>query len=230
MQKNKKSATKKTQSKKPSLLKRIWNIICWPFRKIANLCRRIWNWICKINIIGLTNLTLLLAIIILFCMLIIDVTDCFATSGNKSNNIPCAEKNLKRRVVPRAVLPIKQNPNKNKVQSVSVVPVNKVEITEAKKQIAEHNNKFYGDIIVDNRGAAHLIKNGATINGNLFLQNMRKYVLPCDIRVNGNVFVRDVNQMQFCGDFVITGNIYVSPRSSFGPVPGTARLGGQVIL
>lgn len=228
MQKNKKSATKNTQNKKTSLLRRIWNIICWPFRKIANICRHIWNWICKINIIGLTNLTLLLAIIILFSMLIIDVTGCFAKSPEKHNNVNCTSQIAKRRVKPRAVLPIKQNTNK--VQSVSVAPVKKAEINAAKKQIAEHNNKFYGDTVINSRGAAHLVKNGATINGNLFLQNMRKYILPCDIRVNGNVFIRDVNQVQFCGDFVITGNIYVSPRSSFGPVPGTARLGGQVIL
>jgi hypothetical protein len=36
--------------------------------------------------------------------------------------------------------------------------------------------------------------------------------------------------LQFCGDFVVTGNIYVSPRSSFGPIPKTARIGGYVVL
>ena len=44
------------------------------------------------------------------------------------------------------------------------------------------------------------------------------------------MFVRDVNKLQFCGDFEITGNIYVTPTSSFGPIPRSARLGGQVIL
>lgn len=230
MQKNTKNKTtaKKAQAKKTTWIKRVWNIICWPFRKIANLCRRIWNWICKINIIGLTNLTLLLAIIILFSMLIIDVTGCFAKSDSATVNTPC--QTTKRRVKPRAFLPMKQNAKKNKVQVVSVAPAKEAEIEIAKKQVAEHNNKFWGDTVIDSRGAAALVKQGATINGNLFLQNMRKYVLPCDIRVNGHVFVRDVNLVQFCGDFVITGNIYVSPRSSFGPVPGTARLGGQVIL
>ena len=68
------------------------------------------------------------------------------------------------------------------------------------------------------------------VNGNLYLQDMHKYTLPCNIRVNGNVFLRDLGLLQFCGDFTITGNIYVSPRSSFGPIPRTARLGGRVIL
>ena len=89
---------------------------------------------------------------------------------------------------------------------------------------------MYGDIIIDNRGDAKLLNNGTEIDGNLYLQNMRKYVLPCNIKISGNMFIRDVSMLQFCGDFEITGNIYVSPRSSFGPIPSSARLGGQVIL
>ena len=100
----------------------------------------------------------------------------------------------------------------------------------AEKQTAKINNKMYGDVIIDSRGAAAMLQNGSEIDGNLYLENMRKYVLPCDIKITGNMFVRDVNMLQFCGDFEITGNIYVSPRSSFGPIPRTAHLGGQVIL
>ena len=76
----------------------------------------------------------------------------------------------------------------------------------------------------------NVVKNGAHIQGDLYIQDMRKYTLPCDIVIDGNLFLRDVNMLNFCGDFTVRGNIYVSPRSSFGPVPSTARIGGQVIL
>ncbi|MFQ6739611.1 MAG: hypothetical protein ACLRFJ_03015, partial [Alphaproteobacteria bacterium] len=75
-----------------------------------------------------------------------------------------------------------------------------------------------------------VIKNNTKIYGNLYLQNMRKYVLPCNVTVNGNIFLRDLNMLQFCGKFNVTGNIYVSPRSSFGPLPCDAHIGGQIIL
>ena len=99
-------------------------------------------------------------------------------------------------------------------------------------QIAKvrQENKIMGDVVIDSRGAATVIEHNTKIQGNLYLQNMRKYTLPCGVRINGNLFLRDVNTLQFCGEFTVTGNIYVSPRSSFGPIPATARLGGYVVL
>jgi hypothetical protein len=76
----------------------------------------------------------------------------------------------------------------------------------------------------------NVLPNGAHIRGDLYIQDLRKYTLPCDIVIDGNLFLRDVNLLNFCGDFTVRGNIYVSPRSSFGPVPSTARIGGQVLL
>lgn len=219
---------------------RVWNIICWPFRKIAQFCRWVWNWLCKINLIGLVNLTLLVAIIVLFSMLIIDVVGCnkktvvvMAKPVPVTAQVEVTDEPAPEKVVQRTIkLPIKQNAqaNKNKVTAVNVVPVKKEEVAIVKKQTATKNNQFWGDVIVDSRAAGAMIQNGAQVNGNLYLQNMRKYTLPCDIRINGNLFLRDVNMLQFCGDFIITGNIYVSPRSSFGPIPKTARLGGYVVL
>ncbi len=87
-----------------------------------------------------------------------------------------------------------------------------------------------GDVVVNGRGDGHMLTNDIRVQGNVYLQNMRKYVLPCNAYIDGHLFLRDVNMLQFCGDFVVTGNIYVSRRSSFGPIPSTARLGGQVIL
>ena len=75
-----------------------------------------------------------------------------------------------------------------------------------------------------------VLYNGVIIDGNLFLQNMRKYTLPCGVKINGNLFIRNVDKLSFCGDFTVMGNIYVNRQSSFGPVPQSARVMGRVIL
>lgn len=231
---------KATKSKRNGFWKRVWNIICWPFRKIAKLCRWLWNWLCRINLVGLVNLTLLVAIIVLFSMLVIDVIGCnrktvvvMAKDIPVTAQVEVTENSAPSEITQRnTVLPIKVNPktNKKEAPAVNVVPVKKSEVQIVKQQTATKNNQFWGDVIIDSRGAGAMLQNGAVVNGNLYLQNMRKYTLPCDIRINGNLFLRDVNMLQFCGDFIITGNIYVSPRSSFGPIPKTARLGGYVVL
>lgn len=241
VQKNKKNANKKNshkRAKRTSFWKRVWNIICWPFRMIAKLCRRFWKWLCGINIIAMVNLALLVAIIVLFAMLIIDIVGCrnqvviVAKPQVPEQQVTVTDASAPRTVKQRPVLPIKSNKvaNKNAEPTVSVVPVKSTQVQIAKNQTATKNNQFWGDVIIDNRAAGAMLQNNAMINGNLYIQNMRKYTLPCDIHIHGNLFLRDVNMLQFCGDFVITGNIYVSPRSSFGPIPKTARLGGHVIL
>jgi hypothetical protein len=76
-----------------------------------------------------------------------------------------------------------------------------------------------------------------TVNGNLILQNLRIYTLPCGTRIDGDLLLRNVHQLRFCvsdqaniQSFAIRGNIYVSSNSSFGPLPKNAHLGGQVIF
>ncbi|MFQ6703249.1 MAG: hypothetical protein ACLRFO_03560 [Alphaproteobacteria bacterium] len=236
--KSNKGKTARKNTKRKGFWARVWNIICWPFRMIAKLCKRFWNWLCGINLVAMVNLALLVAIIVLFSMLIIDVVGCrkqvviVAKAQNTPEQVVVTDASAPRNVRPRPVLPIKVNAqtNKKEAPSVNVTPVNRTEAKVARQQTAKHQNKFMGDVIIDSRGAGTMLKNGSQVNGNLYLQNMRKYTLPCDIRINGNLFLRDVNMLQFCGDFVITGNIYVSPRSSFGPIPKTARLGGHVVL
>ena len=235
-----KSATRRVQTKESKSKRfwtRVWNIICWPFRQLAKLCRKIWQWICGINLIGLANLALLIAIIVLFSMLIMDFIGCrrqdivvVAPTTPAVEQVTVTPKSA--RVVNRTVLPIKTNAQTRQKEqpSINVVPVNRAEVAIAKQQTATKDNTFWGDVIIDTRAAGAMLQNGATVNGNLYLQDMRKYTLPCGIRINGNLFLRDVNMLQFCGEFIITGNIYVSPRSSFGPIPKTARLGGNVIL
>ena len=99
---------------------------------------------------------------------------------------------------------------------------------EKAKQIKPYT--INGDTIIETAQEKQMLRHGAIINGNLYLQNMRKYVLPCNIKVNGNMFLRNVNMLQFCGKFDVSGNIYVNPTSSFGPLPSDAILGGQVVL
>ncbi len=229
-----KKTNRRSTSKRTSFWTRVWNVICWPFRKIAELCRRFWNWLCRVDFIAMLNLALLVAIIVLFGLLTIDVINCAKKPVVViAEPVPVtAPVENARNVKPRAAqtLPIKKDAQTNKfvAEPVNVVPVRKNPV--AIKQIAKQDKKFYGDVIIDSRGAASVLHSNAEVNGNLYLQNMRKYTLPCGIRIDGNLFLRDVNMLQFCGDFIITGNIYVSPRSSFGPIPKTARLGGQVIL
>ena len=71
-----KAALNKKTNKQDSVWKRIWNIICWSFKKAAQLLRLFWNWLCEINVVGLVNIALLVSIIVLFSMLILDATKC----------------------------------------------------------------------------------------------------------------------------------------------------------
>jgi hypothetical protein len=90
--------------------------------------------------------------------------------------------------------------------------------------------KIPGTLIVNGHGRKAKLSSMTTIGGDLILQNMRTFVLPCGTRVNGNLLLRNVRLLKFCGCFDIAGNIYVSSDSSFGPIPKDAHLGGQVIF
>ncbi|MCL2339049.1 MAG: hypothetical protein FWC51_03810 [Proteobacteria bacterium] len=93
------------------------------------------------------------------------------------------------------------------------------------------NVETVGDEIVDitRFGGPRLVSN-SVVHGNLYVQNAHFYTLPCNITIEGDLYIRNVGLLRFCGDFNIQGNIVVSANSSFGPIPPTARLGGQVIF
>ncbi len=156
----------------------------------------------------------------------------------KTTVLPSEANTEQRHVVARPVKPIKntlplpRNENTNELVNEPIVVAPAKPCQTEIKQIAkiEKQNKIMGDVVIDSRGSATVIEHNTKINGNVYLQNMRKYTLPCGVRINGNLFLRDVNTLQFCGEFTVTGNIYVSPRSSFGSIPSTARLGGYIIL
>lgn len=239
-----KKTSKKNNAKSSSRLwTKIKQIIAYPFLLVTKGARAFWNWVRCIDLIGLVNLTLLSAIIVLFSMLIVDLVNAnkktvviVAKQNIPEQNIPTPTlpnnnlNNTKTTLATTPALPIKREPETRKfvAKPVSVVAVKVCETTV--KQTAKVNNTMYGDVIIDSRGAGKMLKSGDVIKGNLYLQNMRKYILPCNTVIDGNLFLRDVNMLQFCGDFTVTGNIYVNPTSSFGPLPKTARVGGQIII
>ncbi len=236
------AAARKARRNEPKTTRaqRAWDIICRPFRAIARILRNLWIWIRSIDLIGLVNLTLLVAIIALFSMLIIDILNCRRTpvvvvaknpdivATGKQNTIP--NPNVRTISARPTTLPIARDNSTRKPMAKPINVRKEKKCPAAEKQIARVNKNIFGDTIIDSRDATYVLSDDIVVNGSLYLQNMRKYTLPCNITVRGNLFLRDVNMLQFCGDFTVTGNIYVSPRSSFGPIPSTARIGGQVVM
>ncbi len=199
-----------------------WNLCKAVWRFIVRICKTLWNWLKSIDIVGMVNLTLLVAIIVLFTGLILDI------SKDKPSifyNSAYAELNARdnRKVVQR-----KPNLKANSQSNVQITNASFKKVPASIKN--KTTQKLYGDIIVDNYPSTAILSNGVQIDGNLFIQNMRKYTLPCNTKIRGNMFIRNVGQLNFCGDFKIMGNIYVTPESSFGPIPHGARISGQVIL
>ena len=230
--------TKKSNKFKNALL-RVWNIICWPFKKIwAGLCW-LWNWIAGINLVALLNLALLVSIIVLFSLLIIDLRKS-ANATNVQQPVVQSVKTVAEPVAkpqpvvkPRKItsLPVKRDATRKPIaQPIRVAKIKQNPVAIKQVAVVVKTNTIMGDTVIDHHDMTTVLQNGAHVRGNLYIQDLRKYTLPCNIVIDGNLILRDVNMLNFCGDFTVRGNIYVSPRSSFGPVPSTARIGGQVIL
>jgi hypothetical protein len=189
----------------------IWNIISWPFKKIRDVARRI-DW-------GIfANIALLIAIIALFSWLIFDIVKCTrkTISVNRDAPVEIVDGNIttttgkylggKKITLPR---PAKTN---------TVRPENNAPIVRR------------GEITIDGTVVGEKLAVNTEVHGNLVLQNINRYTLPCGTHVRGNLIIRNVGLVRFCDDLVVTGDIYVSSRSSFGPIPRTARIDGQIIL
>ena len=215
-----------------AILSWFWDLLVW-------LLTSIWMWLCGINLIGLINLALMVAIIVLCSLLIISIMNnrksifFHNATATSVNTVPVETvqkttykdlENIDNKNIP---LPIRRDARGDMQRPINVAPAKPCDNPALRPQGDGH---IYGDVIIESRGERVMIKNGTRIRGNLYLQRMHKYVLPCNVVVEGNIFLRDVHMLQFCGPFTVTGNIYVSPRSSFGPIPYNARVGGQVIL
>ncbi len=219
--------------------------IKWLWRLICRICRAIWNWLKSIDIVGMVNLTLLVAIIVLFVSLISNFVCCKKLSQKVvANNVATTQiakgANVSdRKVVKRkytnasaTVLPIKVNSETNIRPQIRTIGVEKPEVVaELSIPAAELPQQVLsGDVIVERAPNSPILSNGVKIDGNLFIQNMRKYTLPCDAKINGHLFIRNVQKLSFCGKFKVNGNVYVNRESSFGAFPEGAKINGQIIL
>ena len=243
-EKMKRAARKNRKKTVWAFLKKVilfpWRVIKAIWRFIVRVCRAIWNWLKQINVVGMINLTLLVAIIVLFGCLISNVVCCnkYARVATKNANVTVSSDSYNsqnRKVVMRqnkTVLPVKSDAKSGITPKIKVVGVDKPVIDKNLSVPAFElpEQKLYGDVIVDNYPNSPVLMNGVNVNGNLFVQNMRKYTLPCDAKINGHLYIRNVQKLNFCGTFSVTGNIYVTRQSSFGPIPRNAFVGGQVIL
>lgn len=218
------------------LLKAIWRLIC-------RICRKIWEWLKSIDVVGMVNLTLLIVIIVLFSILIANFVCCNKRSGcvNQENRtfVSSVNQNENRKVVKRGMKTTLSGKTQKQTVASVVSGRDKLNVKtdgfEDGKNVAVSKDEakvqvLSGDVIVDVTPSSPVLADGVKINGNLFIQNMRKYTLPCGTKINGHLFVRNVDKLHFCGAFTVNGNIYVNRQSSFGPLPSGARVRGQIIL
>lgn len=219
-----------------------WRVIKAVWRFIVRICRAIWKWLKSIDVVGMVNLTLLVAIIVLFSCLISNFIRCGRCNRDSASHaksvtavaVPQNKYNDKRNVVPRRVEIDSEFDQKNGVATADKTvenqrnsdAVDQVSITS--ESLPRQN--LYGDVIVDMYPSAPVLSDGAVVDGNLYIQNMRKYTLPCNMKITGHLFVRNVERLKFCGAFTVKGNIYVNRQSSFGPIPRGSYVGGQVRL
>ena len=217
-------------------IKWLWNLLC-------RVCRAIWNWLKSIDIVGMINLTLLVAIIVLFLSLISDFVRCNkcnkAIASNNKSDVTMVQKAKQpveeRRVVKRkysTVLPVKVDSETNITPKIRTIGVAKPEIVRELSVPANElpQQTLSGDVIVERHPGAPVLSNGVKVNGNLYIQNMNKYTIPCDAKINGHLFIRNVHKVNFCGKFKVNGNVYVNRESSFGPLPEGTKINGQIIL
>ena len=213
-------------------------IITFPWRVLC----AIWNWAKSIDVVGMINLTLLVVIIILFISLIVDVVrfrGCPMANNNRSGNVTVVQNDSvntnNNKVVKRRFntnLPLKVDKKTGITPKIKTVGVAKPEIVRETSLPADElpQQDLSGDVIVDVNPKSPVLYNGAKINGNLIIQNMRKYTLPCGMKINGHLFVRNVARLHFCGEFTVNGNIYVNRESSFGALPKGTKINGQIIF
>ena len=204
---------------------------------IVRKCNALWNWLKKIDIVGMINLTLLTAIIVLVISLFTNSNSCVKNNVVKNNNqnqIVNVNKNEPQIIRHQfnTTLPVRPDAKTGLKPQIKVVG-NKKPVVVRETSVSQNElpkQVLSGDVIVDFDASAPVLSNGVQINGNLFVQNMRKYTLPCGAKIEGHLFIRNVDKLSFCGEFTVKGNIYVNRQSSFGPIPSNARVGGQVML
>ncbi|MBN1325187.1 MAG: hypothetical protein JW974_03130 [Alphaproteobacteria bacterium] len=241
VEKSKDAATKAKKKNKNDISKfwtKFWNIVSWPIRATKTMCNKIWHWLRLIDLIGMINLTLLITIIVLFSVLIMNILGYrnkeFVLVASDEAPMTITTTDITVDKTNPAILRKTERIQRKIVRTTITLPLKRVSCRNSDKiklvKSAKKEYNMYGDIIIDGIKPSDKLSSGIKINGKVYLQNMRKYTLPCDIHIEGDLLLRNVEMLKFCGDFTITGNIYISRNSSFGPIPKTAKLGGQIIF
>lgn len=219
------------------LKRSVINALRWTF---VTAPRAMWNWICRLDISGLCNMTMLLLIIVLFSILIGQVLGPRCKNSDNAivpvikvpeitakeqvyQNVAITEKSAPAQIVTEEII--------EETTFVFPMKMRKVYLPLSVKPLPEPMFiKIDGDVIIDGTKGNARLPQHTKINGDLILQNMASFTLPCGIKINGNLMVRNVKTLNFCGCFAVRGNIYVSSNSSFGPIPRGAYINGQVIF
>jgi hypothetical protein len=190
--------------------------------------RRVWNWIRGLDIIALLNIILLLAIIILFLGLIgrtLKLTECMRTPVASP---PAATRTVAQRPT---VIVARNADTTQRVKSNEPVflPIPKKAETVG-TPAGTPRAKVGGNAMISGNRYGEKLAAGTWVTGDLVIENMRQYTLPCGVRIDGNIIVRNVKLLKFCGGFELIGDMYVSSNSSFGPIPRNAKMNGRVVL
>lgn len=211
----------------------------------------IWRWIKSIDIVGLANMALLAVIIVMFGILLINILDindsrngrggsalfnnAIAGGGVGANNHSPSDASDSDKVVVKTTVTAGDQTK----EAVITLPLRKnsdgVPSADADKPVSKDNRDFVGDIILDGSDMWDMPRvarpgRGANIDGNLFVQNMHQYTLPCGIKITGDLILRNVGMVRFCGAFSVGGDVRVTANSSFGPFPADASIAGNVIF
>lgn len=198
---------------------------------IKRNANKFWNWVRSLNTVGMINSTLLVAIIVLFSALILNIIN-FNKKSDIKSDVQIVQNETSYAATDSSLYE-PEMPIPNITKAVVIKRTNKTLFKNEKSDKIQASNQptiLSGDIIIDGDFPSPKLITGTIIQGSLYLQNMHKYTLPCGVYVKGDLVLRNVGMLKFAGQFVVTGNIYVSRNSSFGPLPKNARLDGQVIF
>jgi hypothetical protein len=218
-------ASNAVNEKKPNWFVRAW-------RWIKRQAGRFWSWVKRDRLVAFNILLLAL-----LCAMLIFMLSQVRCRNDKS--APAAQPAASQRAASRSVyqgrptIVVSRNSEplvRAKVSAQKQRSVQKVITLPIKREIPVAKKAISGTIVIDGRGRNIKLPPMASISGDLFLQNLRTYTLPCGTRINGDLYLRNVALLKFCGCFEVVGNIYVSRSSSFGPIPKDAYLGGQIVF
>ena len=233
--------------------------LCRFGRWLMWLPTRIWRWIKSLDLTGLVNVVLLVLIIVLFSVLVINLFDARDTANGRGGSVTSKNAIADTIKTPADTAPInpvktadiKAHVSYNADTTVATITLPLKEVLPAnvtaaanpritlplKGQDDDNGNVVYtdnsrdGDVVLDGQNpTGERLTPMTEVGGNVLLQNMYSYTLPCGVKIRGNLVLRNVRLLKFCGCFKIDGNIYASGNSSFGPIPREATLGGQVIF